>query len=58
MAPSMQISKISLTGEVTVKFSDPFVVRTDLSILKAQIKINAQGDTEPNFQLIIVPNID
>lgn len=47
--PSMTISKISFIGEVTVEFSEPFVVRQDLQILKGERKVDERGGTEPNF---------
>ena len=53
--PSMSITKIDFTGQVTIKFSDPFVARQDLQILKEFREINILGDKQANFQLVIDP---
>jgi len=45
----MSITKIDFTGQVTIKFSDPFVVRQDLQILKEFREINNLGDKQANF---------
>lgn len=42
--PTMSITKIDFTGSVTIKFSDPFVARQDLQILKESREINNNGD--------------
>ena len=53
--PSWTISKIGFSGLVTIKFSDEFVVRQDLLILKEVEEINLEGDTRPYFEVVVDP---
>ena len=40
---------------MTIKFSDEFVVREDLLILKEVEEINLEGDTRPYFEVVVDP---